>query len=144
MQTNGLDPAFHYGELQKRERTVRRTVVFNVFPVYIVRARLKFNVFAISFDAKALHYETIVETFYNSMDFKLPFSSRHFFIFYFFFFYIVFISFLESLLLLFFFQIIVRSNKSRILLLFISGCLYRYRQSREIYSALEYLTRQVV
>lgn len=145
MQTNGLDPAFHYGELQKRERTVRRTVVFNVFSVYIVRARLKFNVFAISFDAKALHYETIVETFYNSMDFKLPFSSRHFFIFHFFLFlYCIFISFSESLLLFFFFQIIVRSNKSRILLLFISGCLYRYRQSREIYSALEYLTRQVV
>lgn len=104
VQTNGLDPAFHYGELQKRERTVRRTVVFNVFPVYIVRARLKFNVFAISFDVKALHYETIVETFYNSMDFKLPFSSRHFFIFYFFFFYVVFLYLFQRVYYYYFFS----------------------------------------
>lgn len=52
--------------------------------------------------------------------------------------------FFREFIIILFFQIIVRSNKSRILLLFISGCLYRYRQSREIYSALEYLTRQVV
>lgn len=76
---------------KENERTNGSTLVFNVFPVYIVRARLKFNVFAISFDAKVLHTKrSLRETFYNSMDFKLPFSSRHFL---FFFLYYIFISF---------------------------------------------------
>lgn len=104
----------------RKESENGSTLVFNVFPVYIVRARLKFNVFAISFDARA-HY--ITKRIVLKLFTRLWWISNYLFFFFstetffYFFSYCIFLYlFLESLsfLFFFFFQIIIRSNESRI------------------------------
>lgn len=141
-------PLFTTVNYRKESENYGSTLVFNVFPVYIVRARLKFNVFAISFDARA-HY--ITKRIVLKLFTRLWWISNYLFFFFstetffYFFSYCIFLYlFLESLSFLFFFF----SNNYQIerisnILSFISGCLYRYTgQSGEIYSALEYLTHE--
>lgn len=123
----------------RKESENGSTLVFNVFPVYIVRARLKFNVFAISFDARA-HY--ITKRIVLKLFTRLWWISNYLFFFLVLYF---FISFFRKFVVSFFFFFSNNYQIERIsnILPFISGCLYRYTgQSGEIYSALEYLTHE--